>query len=169
MLKIINDLKEFFEDNYKRIHVREYAKLQKISPPTASKILEKYKQQNILKKEVNMQYFYYYANKDSFDFRDLQRIYYRKKLINLINYIKQEAIAPKIILFGSLAKAEVKKTSDIDLAVITVSKVKIQTKNFEKDLNRKIQIFKFESFKKIPMELKNNILNGYNLCKDGLE
>ncbi len=45
MLKIFNDLKPFFEDNYGRIHVRGYAALVKVSPPTASGMLKKFVQQ----------------------------------------------------------------------------------------------------------------------------
>ena len=52
MLKIIYILKPFFEDNYRRINVREYARLQKISPPTASKILEQMHKEKLLKKET---------------------------------------------------------------------------------------------------------------------
>jgi len=39
MLNIINSLMPFFEDCYRRINVREYSRLRKSSPPTASKIL----------------------------------------------------------------------------------------------------------------------------------
>jgi len=51
MLKIINNLKPFIEDNYREINVREYARLNKISPPTASKLLNYYKTQEILRKK----------------------------------------------------------------------------------------------------------------------
>ena len=48
MLKIFNELKPFFEDVYREISVREYAKLTKVSPPTASTILKKYEKDNNL-------------------------------------------------------------------------------------------------------------------------
>lgn len=48
MLDIINNLKPFFEDCYRRINVREYSRLMKISPPTASKLLSKYHKLNLL-------------------------------------------------------------------------------------------------------------------------
>ena len=51
MLKIINDLRPFFEDCYRRVNVREYAKIMHISPPTASKILDSYHHENLLCKE----------------------------------------------------------------------------------------------------------------------
>ena len=39
MLEIFNTLAYFFEDNYVKISVREFAKFKKISPPHASKLL----------------------------------------------------------------------------------------------------------------------------------
>lgn len=132
MLKIFNDLKPFFQDNYKKIHVREYAKIQKISPPTSSKILENLKKEGILKKEIDKKYNLYYTNKDSEIFRDLQRIYYKEKLSNLVSHIKEETINPVIILFGSTAKNEIKEFSDIDLAIITPTEKKLAQVNLKK-------------------------------------
>lgn len=163
MLKIIDELQPFFEDNYQKIHVREYAKIKNISPPTASKILEKFQKDNLLKKEIDKRYFYFYANRESFVLRDLQRVYYRTKLNGLIDYIKSETVNPTIILFGSLVKVEAKKTSDIDITIFVPSKKQLNIEKFEKQLNRKIQLFIFKNINSIPNELKNNILNGYIL------
>ena len=51
MLEIFNKLKPFFEDNYKRISVREYARMQNISPPNASQLLNNLEKEGLLKKE----------------------------------------------------------------------------------------------------------------------
>ncbi|MFW6013937.1 MAG: nucleotidyltransferase domain-containing protein [Candidatus Nanoarchaeia archaeon] len=163
MLNIINELKPFFEDNYRRIHVREYAKMQKISPPTASKTLERLCGEKLLKKEIYKQYYLYFANKDSSIFRDLQRIYWKIKLQPLISEINKHIFDPVIVLFGSIAKAEAKSDSDIDLAVLSPSKKNIEVKKFEKKLKRKIQVFIFKKLEEVPTELKSNILNGYIL------
>ena len=48
MLDIINNLTLFFEDNYAKINVRRYSRIMKISPPTASKLLKKYEEENLL-------------------------------------------------------------------------------------------------------------------------
>lgn len=165
MLKIFNDLKHFFEDNYRRIHVRKYAKLQKISPPTASKLLEKYFKKEILKKEEEKGYYLFFANKENKLFIELQRAYYLKKFEDLIKFIEKEVLNPVIILFGSFAKAEITKQSDIDLAIFTSSKKKIDFSKFESKFNREIQVFIFknrEQAKKNP-ELLNNILNGFKI------
>ena len=70
MLKIINDLSPFFEDCYRRINVREYAKIMNISPPTASKLLNEYNQEGILKKELYRNFMFFFSDSGSKDFID---------------------------------------------------------------------------------------------------
>lgn len=160
MLKIINNLEPFFEDCYKRINVREYSRIKKMSPPTASKFLEKCKNEGLLIKEKDRIYLFYSANKNSRLFIDMSRIYWNNKLENVFDLIEQEYISPVIILFGSLSKAEVKSDSDVDIAVFSVSKKEIGLKELEK--KRKIQLFVFKDRDNVKnKELLNNILNGY--------
>lgn len=163
MLKLINNLKPFFEDCYRRINVREYAKLADVSPPTASNLLYKYYSENLLLKEKYRNYLFFYANKESRNFIDLSRMYWHCKLKELLSYVEKELTNPAIILFGSLSKAEAKSDSDIDLAVFARKK-EMNLSHFEKKLKRKIQVHWFKSFEDIKnKELANNILNGYTL------
>ena len=164
MLNIFYELGPFFEDSYRRISVREYARIIKVSPPSASKILAKYSKEGLLIKEEERRYIFYYTNKQSQTFIDLSRIYLLNKLNDLILYLKSELISPTIVLFGSFSKAEISKNSDIDIAIFTKSKRKINLDNFEKKLNRKIQTFVFENLEKVKnKDLLHNILNGYIL------
>lgn len=163
MLKIINDLKPFFEDCYRRINVREYAKIMRISPPTASKLLAYYNTENLLLKERYRNYILYYSNKESKGFINLSRIYWDYRLNELVDLMIKKLIDPVIILFGSLSKAEVKYDSDVDLAVFAHQKG-LDISKFEEKLKRKIQIYWFKSLKDIKnRELANNITNGFIL------
>ena len=163
MLKIINNLRPFFEDCYRRINVREYSRLVGISPPTASKTLFDYNKKGLLLIEKDRNYLFYYANRDSDTFIDLSRIYWKLKLKSLINFMSRNLTSPTIILFGSLSKAETKEDSDVDICVFGYKKELTITK-FEADLKRKIQLFFFNSLQDIKnKELANNILNGYVL------
>ena len=163
MLNIINNLKSFIEDCYRRINVREYSRLMKISPPTASKILSEFNKEKLLLIEKDRNYIFYYANKNDKIFIDLSRIYWKIKLNALINFLNENLINPTIILFGSLSKAETKEDSDIDLCIIGHKK-ELNLKNFENNLKRKIQLFFFSSIEDINnKELANNIINGYIL------
>lgn len=163
MLNYINNLSVFFEDCYRRINVREYAKIMKISPPTASKLLAKYSKEGILIKEAERNYLFFHANNASKECIDLSKIYWQLKLKNLVQHIEKTAVSPAIVLFGSLAKAEAKIDSDVDLAIFG-HKREFDLINFEKKIKRKIQIFWFSSIKNIKnKELANNIINGYIL------
>ena len=163
MLNIINNIKPFIEDCYRRINVREYSRLMKISPPTASKVLFNLKKEGLLLIEEDRNYIFYYANKNDRIFIDLSRIYWKIKLNELINFLDKNLTNPTIILFGSLSKAETKNDSDIDICIIGHKK-EINIKNLEDSLKRKIQLFFFDSVKAIKnKELANNIMNGYIL------
>lgn len=164
MLKIIYTLKPFFEDNYRRINVREYARVIKVTPPTASKLLENYRKEGLLKREKEKQYIYYFANKESVLFLDLLRIYWKYKFekIGLIKFFEESSLNPLIILFGSLSKAEAKIDSDVDIAIFTSTKKSVKLESFEKKLKRTIHLFSFKNKGDVKSpELLNNILNGY--------
>ena len=166
MLEIFNHLKPFFNDCYRKISVREYAKILDISPPTASILLNLYFKEGLLKREEDRIYLFFSADRDSWMFVDLCKSYWKNLLekIGFIEYLSNEYKIANIILFGSLSKAEVTENSDIDMAIISVSDKKINFQKFEKKLGRKIQIFRFDSIKDIKnKELLNNILKGYNL------
>src|SRR3989344_3668436 len=99
MLDIINNLSPFFEDCYRRIGVREYAKIAKISPPTASKLLESYHKEGLLKKEKYRNYIFFYANRENKPFIDMSRIYWSYNLKELVNFIEEKISNPALILF----------------------------------------------------------------------
>lgn len=163
MLEIFNNLKPFFEDCYRRISVREYAKIISVSPPTASSLLNAYLKSNLLIKEMERNYIFFHANSKEKQFIDLSRIYWSTKLENFLHYLEKELVSPAIVLFGSLSKGETKSDSDIDIAIFA-NKRDIILNNFEKKLGRKMQIFWFKSTGNIKnKELMNNILNGYLL------
>lgn len=160
MLKIINNLSPFFEDCYRRISVREYSKILRISPPTASKILSGYHKEGLLQMEKDRNYLFFYAERENKGFIQLSRIYWSYILQEMIDYLNKVLLSPTIILFGSLSKGEAKKDSDVDIAVFA-NKRELNIEKFEKKLDRKIQIFQFKHFNEVKEEIMNNILNGY--------
>jgi predicted nucleotidyltransferase len=163
MLKILNELAPFIEDCYKELGVREYAKLTKISPPTASSILKAYMKEGLLKQRKERTYLLFRTNKSSEIMKDLSRIYWRIKLDELFIYLDEKFHSPEIFLFGSLAKLETKSDSDIDIALITKIRQKIDFDEFTKKFKREIQLFEFDSIEKIPKNLKSNIIGGYKI------
>ena len=84
----------------------------------------------------------------------------------VINHLIDKFNFPEaIILFGSFAKAENIKRSDIDLLVISPLKKEINLEKFGKKLGHKIQLFVYSSkdikkMKQNNKELLNNLING---------
>lgn len=162
MLKIINNLHPFIEDCYNEIGVREYSRIMKITPPTASKLLKEFEVEGLLKKRKDRRYILFRANRENSTLKDLSKIYWKQKLKKVLEYLNSQLYNPTIVLFGSLTKLETKKDSDIDLTIFTHLKKNIDLEKFEKSFKRKIQLFKFESLSKInSKELKMNLLNSY--------
>ena len=162
MLKIINSLCPFIEDCYNEIGVREYSRIMKITPPTASKLLKELELEGLLKKRIDRSYLLFRANREDSILKDLSKIYWKQKLKDVIGYINSQLYDPTIVLFGSLTKLETKKDSDIDLTIFTNINKNINLEKFEKSFKRKIQLFKFKSILNInSKELKMDILNSY--------
>ncbi len=163
MLKIINDIRPFFDNCYARISVRQYARMMKITPPTASSLLKFYEMEGLLLSEKDRNYIMFYANRDSQIFIGLSRLYWQFKLNDLVLFLDSKLTSPTIVLFGSLSKAEAKPDSDIDLAIFAHKKA-VDLGHYEKKLKRKVQVFWYNSLKDIvSKELANNIINGHVL------
>ena len=65
-----------------------------------------------------------------------------------------------VILFGSYSQGEDIITSDIDIAIIGSKQKNINMQNYEKKLERTININYYSSFEEIHKNLRNNILGG---------
>ena len=173
MLEIFNILEPFFRDNYRRINVREYARIMNISPPSASSLLHNLHKESILNKENERRYIYFYSNREDAVFIALSRIYWsiQIKRTGLIDYLQKGLVNPLIILFGSFSKAEIKEDSDVDIAVLTISEKRINPINtafLEAKLKHKIHIFNLPNSFRSNKDAKNkelisNIINGHIL------
>lgn len=170
MLNIINNLAPFFEDCYERINVRKYARIIGVSPPTASGLLKGYEKDGLLERSSYERYIFFSAKRDSKDFVDISRIYWRKRLSAIVDLMnKRYAVEPAVVLFGSLSKAEANKTSDVDLAIIGAEKDALRIKPAElsilqEKLGRKIEVFEFRSLSDVAkLPIWKAVLNGYIL------
>lgn len=163
----MDKLIEYFIKNEKEFHVRELAKILKKSPTTISKYLKKYEKENILVSEKKFNHLLFKPNTNSLQFKQL-KLNYNLSLLNnsgLINKLDKEFNPEAIILFGSFAKAENTKKSDIDILLITPRKKEINIETFEKDIGNSIQLHLYsdkdiEIMKIKNKELLNNFLNG---------
>ncbi len=168
MLEIINNLSLFFEDNYSEFGVREYSRLKKISPPTASNNLKKYQAESLLVSRNFKNHILFKASRSNL-FNDLAKIYWKNKLnkIGLVNHILSKFPDAKILVFGSISKSEITLKSDLDLAIISSFNQNLELKKYEQLLSREIQVFLFDSIGNISKNLKQNILSGFELNNYG--
>lgn len=162
MLRIFNNLDLFFEDNYAEINVRKYAKLKKISPPTASKLLKEYAKELLLIKKEDKGHHEYSANRKNELFKDMCLAYWKHKITQsgLVTNILDNNISPAIFIFGSITNAEITKNSDVDVAVFDADNLP-EVSKYEKYFGRELQIFELGTAKQIKSkELLKNILKG---------
>jgi len=170
MFKELTYLNPFFESPSKELGVREFARLAKMNPATASKILKNFAKKGILKEKKERIYILYKANLESSLYKDLKVFYNKRKIIdsNLLDELNKFYLKPTILFFGSGAKGLDDENSDFDLLIISEKTAEFPNiKNFEKKLNRKLQFFAVKDIKNIKNKnLLNNMVNGIILQGD---
>ncbi len=156
----------FFMNPTAALRVRNIERTLKLSLPSVIRYCKELKQEGILKTVKTENIVFYAADKTNENYL-LEKKLFNIKQINhsgLLNYIKETLNNPVIVLFGSYANGEDTENSDIDLYIETPSKKSINLEQFEKLLQRKIHVFKYEDLKKIQNNhLANNIINGITL------
>ena len=160
-------LKLFLENPQAKYHIREVARILKISPMTARKKLMELSKKKLLIAKKDRVYNVYTSNTESDRFKLNAKFYMIDKMqkSGLLDYLNKELKPEAVVLFGSIAKGEYSIKSDIDLFVISELKKTINLEKFENKLGRKIQLFiytykEFKNMKSKNKELLNNILNG---------
>jgi len=159
-------LSVFFNEPLKQHYFREIVRKSRISPNIVQAKLKKLinnKQIMYRGKQGNMKF--YVADRDNQSFINMKKLYnleqiYKTKLLEKLD----ELLSPNaIILFGSYCQGFDTESSDIDLLVVVEKYSQIPPealKNFEHQLNRKINLHIVQDFSGLNPELKNNMLNG---------
>lgn len=166
MERKITILKLFFENPNKKYSIRELSRILKINHTTVRKYLNKLVEEGFLslKKEGIYSFYQLVLNKKTLNLK----LYYNLEKLRkskIIDDLEKAYDLPVIVLFGSYASAMDDSTSDIDLCLISNVEKDFSAEKYEKNLNRKISIHKFdktgwEKAKKLNPELINNICNG---------
>ena len=166
MERKITILKPFFENPNKKYSIRELSRILKINHTTVRQHLNKLVREGFLssKKEGLYSFYQLVINKKTLNLK----LYYNLEKIReskIIENLEKEYDLPIIVLFGGYASAMDDSTSDIDLCLISNVEKEFPTEKYEKKLNRKVSIHKFNktSWKKSKESnpnLINNICNG---------
>jgi len=145
-----------------KLSQREIAKILKVSPTAVGNSIKRLKDSNLITLEKTKTINFISFNRDEPKAIELKRVENLKNvyLSGLSDYLKVELAGSAVILFGSYSIGEDTNTSDIDIAVIDRKDKMLHLEEYEKALNRKINVNFYNSWKNIHMHLKNNILNG---------
>jgi len=148
----------------KSLNALALAKNLKVSQPAVSKALPLLEKEGFIKLQKDKE-----SGRFSIELnRDNHRVMQLKRADNLrliyetgfADYLEKEFAGATIILFGSYARGDDTLNSDIDISVIGRKSKLVELNNFERILERKININFYNSFKEIHKNLKENLFNG---------
>ena len=141
---------------------REIAQILKVSPTAVSNAARQLIAKELITLEKTKTINFITFNRDNPKAIALKRAENIKNIYvsGLSDFLEEQLAGATIILFGSYAKGEDVKSSDIDLAVIGRKDRVLELDKFEKSLKRPININFYNSWKEIHKHLRNNILNG---------
>jgi len=153
----------FFLNPTSKLRVRQIEKALKLPLPSVIRYCKELEEEGTLTTIKTGNIVFYTADRANEKFLLGKKIFNIRQIYKsgLVEYLKQELSNPVIVLFGSYAKGEDIETGDIDMYVETHSKKEISLDEFERRLQRKIQVFRHRSITEIKNKhLANNIING---------
>jgi len=141
--------------------LRELSRVGGMAPLSVSNYLKEFQKEGLIKKYIKRNVPFYIAERNNKKFILYKKIgiLYEINESGLVDYLWENLSPDAIILYGSYVKGESTDESDIDLFIIG-NEEKIDLKKFEKIFGKGIHLIFQKDPKKIPDELKNNIING---------
>ena len=137
-------LKFFMENPYQEVYLRQLAKELKLSAFATKKYADILVKESLLKEERKANLRYFRANVSNLFFRHLKIAFSINFLLKLglLEFLKEKIPnVSSIILFGSVAKGEDDKSSDVDILVIG-KRVHVDMTAFE-EKSRRINLHVF--------------------------
>lgn len=153
-------MKLFFDSPERKFHIREIAKLTKLSPAGVLKIVKRLKKEGWLVSEKKGIIEEIQHSGDRFiKLKECHNIFMLHES-GLVEFLRDKYEEPEAIaVFGSYAKGEDNSKSDIDIAIITEKEIKPDLSGFEKTLKRKISLYEI-SIENAEKEFINSLANG---------
>lgn len=146
------------------LNQRQIANFLEVSSPAVMKALPELEKENLitLKQDKETRRWSIELNRNNYKVMQLKRVDNLKHIYEscLADFLEKEFAGGTIILFGSYSRGEDIINSDIDIAVIDRKEKMIDMTNYEKRLERRININFYSSFKNIHKHLKQNLCNG---------
>ena len=141
-LKVV---KYFLEKPYEEIYLRKLARELQLSPFAVKKYADLLIKEDVIKEERKANLRYFRANVNNLFFKHLKIAFSINLILNsgLLNFLKENlANVSSIVLFGSMAKGEDDKNSDVDALIIGKEK-HLDLKKFEEKIGKDITLYIF--------------------------
>lgn len=146
------------------LNQRQLAQLLDVSPTAIAKVLPRLEKEHMVirERQKDLNLILVKLNRDDQHVLQLKRTENLKMLYEsgLINFLDDQLPGATIVLFGSYARGDDLRSSDIDLAIMGRKEKELALSKFEKLLDRKILLNFYSSLKEIHKELRENICNG---------
>jgi|SRR3989344_317432 len=150
------------------LNQRNISKILNVTPPAVMKAIPGLEKENLVKlsQDKESKRWSIELNRDNVKVMQFKRTDNLSQIYesDLFKFLEIEFAGATIILFGSYSRGEDIIGSDIDIAIIGRKDKKIDLKEYEKILEREININFYPSLKEIHKNLKENILNGIILA-----
>ncbi|MBI2137350.1 nucleotidyltransferase domain-containing protein [Candidatus Woesearchaeota archaeon] len=162
-------LSVFFDDPVPEgggFQLRELSRKCKIAPTSVKNYLNELKKEGLITESKHRAKGFplYTANREKESFKLYKTINTISQIFEsgMLKYLYDNYMPNAIILFGSAARGEDTKESDIDLFLMCME-TKPELEKFEKKIGKKVNVLAAENFNELSSELKNNIINGIKL------
>jgi len=129
----------FLKEPYREFYLREVASHAKVSVSTVKAYLDSLVSDEFLLRSKRANLTLFKANTENSAFKHFKIAYFLRHLRPLIRHLRQKYERSSIILYGSCARGEDDKDSDIDLLIIGRAE-KVELTDFERKLNRTITL-----------------------------
>lgn len=150
------------------LNQRQISKILEVTQPAVMKSLPALKRENLIRMEQDKETkrWSIELNRDNHKVMQLKRADNLKQIYEsgLADFLEKEFAGSSIILFGSYSRGEDIINSDIDFAVVGRKDKRVDMADYEKLLERKININFYDSFKNIHKNLRENLCNGIMLA-----
>ncbi len=159
----------FFDETLRRWHFGTIVREAGVSRERVHHFLKKLCKEKFIKRvKPQGKMPYYIANRDLPSFRAEKRLFGLQQLEELFSHLTQCTGVTTAILFGSFARGDWSKSSDIDLFIYGDDS-QFEKGKFETKLGREIQVFSYNNSKKVQERLDPkvipNIIKGFHITE----
>ncbi len=153
-------LEVFFKQPTSLHFVREISREISLAPTSVRNIINELLEQGLIKVKKSRPFNGYVADRENDFFIFSKKAFNLSSLYDLRAFIIESVHPSAIILFGSYSRGEDVEGSDVDIVVVSKVRRQMNLEDFEKKLERKINIITVDSLKKLDERIVKKLYNG---------